>query len=260
MYDTHCHLVFGEDDGSRSLEESIEMIKIYKEVGYAGAILTSHYDEGRYLVTADKVLDKLEMLKDELVRCDIDFELFPGNEIQIDGNTMNLLKEGKILSLNNSRYILCELPFSTKPIYAKEIFYQMQLEGYIPIIAHPERYDYVRNDIAWYDDFIKSGCLLQMNLSSLTSPSIRNLSKEMLDRKMIHLVGTDAHQSEWRSPDVKDELTLLRDLVGDDKFKELTEINPKKIIDNEYISSRYDDIEKNTEKKTKKKKWYEFWR
>lgn len=260
MYDTHCHLIFGEDDGSRSLEESIKMVEIYKQTGYKGAILTSHYDEGRYLVTSDKVLSKLDILKDELKKQNIDFDLYPGNEIQINENTLSLLKDKKVLSLNNSRYVLCELPFSTKPIYAKEIFYQLQLEGYIPIIAHPERYDYIKNEIEWFYQFIKTGCLLQMNLSSITSPNLKDISEEMLSRNMIHLVGTDAHQSEWRSPDVTNELEALKSLVGDEKFEQLTEINPKKIIDNEYISSRYDDLVKTSNDNKRKKKWFEFWR
>lgn len=260
MYDTHCHLIFGEDDGSRSIDESIEMIKIYKDMGYKGAILTSHYDEGRYLVTGDKIKEKLEILKNRLSEEDIDFELYPGNEIQINENTMNLLEKEEILRLNNSRYVLCELPFSTKPIYAKEIFYQMQLEGYIPIIAHPERYDYIKRDIGWLYDFIKTGCLLQMNLSSITSPTTKDLSEEMLKRNMIHLVGTDAHQSEWRSPDVREELEALKAIVGDEKFIKLTDTNPTKIIKDQYISSEYDQVIKTSEKKKPKKKWYEFWR
>jgi protein-tyrosine phosphatase len=260
MYDVHCHLIFGEDDGSRSIDESIEMIKIYKDLGYKGAILTSHYDEGRYLVTSEIVLEKLEILKNAIKEKNIDFELFPGNEIQIDLNTMNLLKENKILRLNNSRYILCELPFSTKPIYAKEIFYQMQLEGYIPIIAHPERYEYIRNDIEWFDDFIKTGCLLQMNLSSLTSTSLKDISEKMLARNMIHLVGTDAHQIDWRSPNVINELEVLNNITGKEKFEELTHVNPKKIIDNKFISSNYDNLKKLSENKITKKKRFEFWR
>lgn len=259
MYDTHCHLIFGEDDGSRSLEESIDMVKTYKDQGYEGLILTSHYDEDRYLVTADRVLAKMEILKEELRKLNIDFDLYPGNEIQINANTLDLLKEGRILSLNKSRYVLCELPFSTKPIYAREVFYQLQLEGYVPIIAHAERYDYIRHDLDWYYDFIKAGCLLQMNLSSLTSPSLKEHSEEMLRRNMIHLVGTDAHQSEWRSPNVKKELERLKELVGSESFTKLTQINPKKIIDDEFISSAYDDLVMDKEDK-KRKKWFEFWR
>src|SRR5699024_1393651 len=131
--------------------------------GYKGAIITPHYDPGRYEVSSDKIYPKIEELKSMIKEEGLNFEIFPGNEIQIDENTIKLLKEGKILRLNDSRYILCELPFFTKPIYAREIFYQIQLEGWTPIMAHPERYSYTENNIDWLKDFIKSGVLLQLN-------------------------------------------------------------------------------------------------
>lgn len=261
MYDIHCHLIYGEDDGSRSIEESIEMIKTYKSIGYDGSILTPHYDDGRYLVTSEKTIEKMNLIKERLNKENIEFELFTGNEIQIDENTINLIKNNKVLRLNNSRYILCELPFSTKPLYAKEIFYKMQLEGRIPIIAHPERYSYIKSDIEYFSNFIKSGCLLQLNLSSLTSNSLSSISKELLERNMIHFVATDSHQSKWRNPNVKDELDILKDLVGDEKFVQLTATNPKKVIKDQFISSDYDKVIKLSDEvyKKKKKRWFKFW-
>ena len=259
MFDVHCHLIYQEDDGSRSIEESIKMIEKYIEVGYKGAIVTPHYDRNRYLVTSDIVLDKMEILKNKIKEENIDFELFPGNEIQIDEKTIDLIKNKEIFRLNNSRYVLCELPFFSKPIYAKELFYQMRLEGWIPIIAHPERYSYVKEDIGWLKQFIKTGCLLQLNISSLSSKMNSNIAKQLLERNMIHLVGTDSHQNEWRSPDVKKEFIILRELVGDNKFETLTSTNPKKIIDDLFIPSNYEKI-LDSPNNQKKKKWFKFWR
>ncbi|MDD7305126.1 MAG: protein tyrosine phosphatase [Peptoniphilaceae bacterium] len=262
MYDIHCHLIYGEDDGSRSIEESIEMIKIYKSIGYEGSILTSHYDESRYLVTSEKTIEKMNLIKERLNEEKIEFELFPGNEIQINENTIDLIKNNKILRLNNSRYVLCELPFLTRPLYAEEIFYRMQLEGWIPIIAHPERYKYIESDMGLFNNFIKSGCLLQLNLSSLTSKSLAPIAKELLERNMIHFVATDSHQSKWRNPNVKDELDKLKALLGEEKFLQLTTTNPEKVIKDQFISSAYDKVIDLSDKvgKKKKKRWFEFWR
>lgn len=258
MYDVHCHLIFGEDDGSRSLEESIDMVKIYMDNGYKGAILTSHYDRGRYKVSSDRLIPKYELLKNRIEEEGLDFKIFPGNEIQIDETSVDLLKKGEVLSLNKSSYVLCELPFSSKPFYAKEVFYQMQLEGWTPIIAHVERYPYVENNLDWIKDFINTGVLTQLNLSSLSSARSKDLAIKLLQSNMVHMVGTDSHQSEWRSPKVKEDLEILKDLVGEDKFIELTSTNPLKVIKDEYIPNGYDEIVDLS--KNRKKRWFEFWR
>lgn len=263
LYDIHTHIVFGVDDGSRSLEESIEMIKKFIDSGFSGIIATSHYDKGRYLATKEKVVNGVEIIREELKRQNIDFEIYPGNEIQIDTDTINDIQNNKAMRLNNSRYVLCELPFFTKPNYAENIFYEMQLNGWIPIIAHAERYYYVQEDPDWLLPFIKSGCLIQMNLSSLTSPDSKDISRELLERNMVHLFGTDAHQSHWRSPEVNEELQLLKTIIDEKKYELLLSINPKKVIDNEIISSNYNQIihkkEEDTKKEKKNRKWFKLW-
>ncbi len=258
LYDIHNHLIFGVDDGSRSIEETITMIKQYISSGFSGAIVSSHYDKGRYLVSAYQVKSGLEFIKTELQNQGIDFELYPGNEIQIDLNSIRDISEGKVLRMNNSKYVLCELPMMTKPNYAANVFYEMQLNGWIPIIAHPERYSYVQEDPDWLLQFIKTGCLIQMNLSSLNKPDSEKIARELLERNMVHIIATDSHQSEWRCPDVKNDLSMLEELIGQEKFELFLSINPKNVIEDKYISSNYGKIEIKDKNKPKKK-WYKFW-
>lgn len=260
MYDIHNHLIYGVDDGSASMEESITMINQMIESGYCGAIATPHYDKGRFVVEADVVRDKVSEIRKELEIRGIDFKIYPGNEVQIDEMTLSDLKKGKIMSMNSSRYVLSELPMITMPFYAKGIFYEMRLNGYTPIIAHPERYLYIQKDLDILVDYIKSGCLVQINLDSLTNMDSVT-AREMLERNMVHFVSTDAHSSKWRNAQVKKELDLLKEMVGDEKYFELTYLNPKRVIDNEYISPNIDGIVvKKAESKKNKRKWYKFWR
>lgn len=261
MYDIHCHLAFGVDDGSESLEESLEMIKIYKRVGYTGAIVTSHYDKGRFTVMGPTVREKIGIIKDVLKDEGIDFSLFPGNEVQIDGDTVSLLKKGDLNRLNDSRYVLCELPFFTKPNYAKDIFYELQLEGRVPIIAHPERYQYVRKNPNRIVDFINSGCLLQMNISSLSSKDSEETARYLLEKNFIQVVATDSHSSRWRNPNNSKEFGLLKDLVGENKYRELVEVNPEKIVKNDFIRVSPVEIDEQSEGSDKKKRRkFGFWR
>lgn len=259
LYDIHNHLIPNVDDGSRSIEETITMIQQYIDSGYHGAIVSSHYDKGRYIVEADKVIDGIEKIRGELDRQGIDFEIYPGNEIQIDLNSIKDISSGKVLRLNNSRYVLCELPMMTKPNYVSNVFYEMQLNGWIPIIAHPERYSYVQENPDWLLQFIKTGCLIQINLSSINKPDSKDVTKELLERNMVHIIATDSHQSEWRSPNVKKELEEIKKLIGEEHFTRLASINPKKIIENQFISANYDKIKVEKNKDTKKKPWYKFW-
>lgn len=262
MYDIHNHLIFDVDDGAKSIEESILMIEQMIESGFKGAITTSHYDKGRYVVEAKVIKEKISILRDELLRRNIDFKLYPGNEVQIDEMTIGDLEAGKIMTMNESKYVLSELPMIAIPHYAKNIFYEMQLSGYVPIIAHPERYIYIQKDLEILVDYIRSGCLVQMNLNSLTN-DCSETAKEMVNRNMVHFVGTDAHSSKWRNGKVGEELIVLREMVGEEKFNLLTKINPRKIIDNDFVSGNVEEIveeEKKTDNKKVKKKWYKFWR
>ncbi|MDO5047845.1 MAG: protein tyrosine phosphatase [Anaerococcus sp.] len=258
MYDIHSHLIFGEDDGSKSLDESIEMVRAYKKMGYEGTIVTPHFDKGRYLVTSELIEKKLKIIEERLAEERIDFKLYPGNEIQIDFDTIDLIKSGKVFRLNNSSYVLCELPFASFPSFAKDLFYQMALEGWTPIIAHPERYTYTRENIPWLKDLIKSGALLQLNLSSLGSDSSKDLAIDLLESRMVSLIGTDTHQMTYRSPLLEEEMGLAREILGEDSLRELIYTNPLRVIEDRPIANPYENIRK--EEPKKKKPWYKFWR
>ncbi len=242
MIDIHNHIIYGVDDGSRNIDESLRMIDLYKEAGFNKIIATSHYDRSRYMVDSNEIRKKVE--------------IYPGHEVQVEPGIIKKIKSGEILTLNDSRYVLCELSFVNKPNFLKDLFYNIQLEGYIPIIAHAERYPYVEKDISWLEEFIKSGALIQINYSSIKSHY--ETTKSLLERNMVHIIGTDAHQSEWRSPDIRSYKDEILEIVTEDKFETLATINPAKVINDQFISSGYDKIIKPKEKK--KKSIFNFWR
>lgn len=256
MIDIHNHIIYGVDDGSRNIDESLGMIDLYKEAGFNKIIATSHYDRSRYMVDSNEIREKVDILNTEIDKKNIDFKIYPGHEVQVEPDIIKKIKSGEILSLNDSRYVLCELSFVNKPNFLKDLFYNIQLEGYIPIIAHAERYPYVEKDIDWLEEFIKSGALIQINYSSIKSHY--ETTKSLLERNMVHIIGTDAHQSEWRSPDISSYKDEILEVIAEDKFETLSTSNPQRIIDNKFISSGYENIIRPSKKK--KKSIFNFWR
>ena len=256
MIDIHNHIIYGVDDGSRNIDESLRMINLYKEAGFNKIIATSHYDRSRYMVDSNEIRKKVDILNTEIDKKNIDFKIYPGHEVQVEPGIIKKIKSGEILSLNDSRYVLCELSFVNKPNFLKDLFYNIQLEGYIPIIAHAERYPYVEKDIDWLEEFIKSGALIQINYSSIKSHY--ETTKSLLERNMVHIIGTDAHQSEWRSPDIRSYKDEILEIVTEDKFETLSTSNPQRIIDDKFISSGYENIIRPNKKKNKS--IFNFWR
>lgn len=256
MIDIHNHIIYRVDDGARDIDESLKMVELYQKAGFYQIIATSHYDRSRYMVNAHEIKEKVEILNEEISGQGLDFKIYPGHEIQVELDMIKKLKSGELLTLNGSKYVLCELSFVNRPNFLKDLFYNMQLEGYIPIIAHAERYPYVEDHIEWLEDFIKAGALVQINYASIKSHA--DTTKELLQRNMVHIIGTDAHQSEWRNPDISAYKDEIEKIVSKDKFDKLSNINPQKVIDDDFISSDYDKIIR--PEKTKKKGIFNFWR
>ena len=105
------------------------------------------------------------------------------------------------------------------------------------------------------------GALVQINYSSINSH--KHTTKKLLEKNMVHFIGTDSHQSEWRSPNIEDEKNEIVEIIGREKFEQLTKLNPKKVLNDEFIASGYDDILKEDvkgKKKSKKRSLFNFWR
>lgn len=256
MIDIHNHIVYGADDGSRSLDESMKMVDLYMKAGFSEIIATSHFDRSRYMVDPSEIREKVYILNKTIEDRGLAFKIHPGHEIQVEAGMEKKLKSGDLLTLNDSRYVLCELSFVNKPNFLGELFYSLGLEGYVPIIAHAERYPYVEKDIDWLLDFIKKGALVQINYSSIKSH--KEITKTLLERNMVHLIASDAHQSEWRNPEITAYKEEILEIIGKEKFEKLTMTNPSLIIGDQFISSEYDKVK--VEKKKEKKSIFNFWR
>lgn len=239
MIDIHSHILPNVDDGAKDIDESIEMAKQYIDNGINKVIATPHYIEGAENSTKDLNLKVLESLKEALYQKGLDLDVYLGNEIYVTMDINKYLDENKISSLNNSRYILIELPMFDIPLYMANLIYEILLKGYVPIIAHPERNARIIENPNLLYGFIMKGALTQLNLPSLEGrygDKIKTTSELLLKHNMIHFVGTDAHSKNKRSPNVKNSLNLLKKLLDKETYRRVTYLNGLDLLNNRKIN------------------------
>ena len=238
MIDIHNHIIQGVDDGSEDLEMSLDMARIYLQNGITKVIGTPHYIE-RDDFSLSRNKRALEKLREELKKNGLKLEVYLGNEVYISMDLLKEIEEERVATLNGSRYILIEFPMRDIPIYAESLFYNLLIKGYIPIIAHPERYFKIQENPNILFEFIKRGALAQLNLSSLEGfygKQVKRTSKILLKHKMIHFLGTDSHSNGERSPEVQKSLKLLKSIISPSEYISLSEENPNNILENRIVT------------------------
>ena len=195
--DIHSHLLPGIDDGAKNLNNSIELICKMRANGIKKFITTPHVLGDLYPNSSKLIQQKLEEVRTELTKRNItDITINASAEYMMDEQFSELLKTNDILTLKDN-YILVEMSYFNAPYNLYEIIFEIQLKGYKPILAHPERYHFYHNDIEQYYKLKKAGCLFQLNLLALTShygKDVQQVSKRLLKEGIYNFVGTDTHR------------------------------------------------------------------
>lgn len=226
MTDLHCHILMKLDDGARNIEESIGMALAAKKLGYKRLCCTSHYMAGRYENQGYE--GSFEELKKELKIRKIDIEILEGNELFLDFEGVEALRDGKIKTLGGSKYILVEeMPGMTVMVLKSSLEMVREL-GYKPVLAHVERYFHIK-----IDEFRKlkeEGCILQMNLKSLNN-SLKERCRILLLEGLIDVVASDAHRIDTRNYDLMEEKMILAEILGEEHARILMEKNPDRIAE-----------------------------
>ncbi len=240
MIDMHNHILYGIDDGCKTIEESIETIKNMKKIGFNSIVLTPHYiEDSSFKANNNLKLERLEILKEELLKNNIDVNLFLGNEIFINESINELIINKEIRSINNTRYILIELPFNNQILNLDDYLYELKLKGYKIIIAHPERYTYFKDNYKEVRKLYDSGVLFQVNYGSIIGQygsSSLKLLKKLLKDDMVDFISTDIHKPSSSLFDKFDDIKhKIIKIIGEDKFKDISYNNILKVINDEDI-------------------------
>ena len=238
MIDFHSHIIPNVDDGSRSVEETFELLKEAKEAGFSGVISTSHYMEEYYETDVAERSVWIKAISENLGKKDIDLNLYLGNEVYITKNIINLLETRKATSINNSNYVLFEFPMNSKPMDMYDIIYDMLEYKLIPILAHPERYSFVQKDPNLVYDLIQKGVLMQSNYGSILGmygEKAEIIVRKLLENNMVHFLGSDVHRSGSVYPKIHNCLREIETIIGEDKLEEISSVNPELVVENKRI-------------------------
>ncbi len=193
--DMHSHLLPGIDDGSVDMENSIELISALQSMGFKKLITTPHIFWDMYKNTTEIIREKEALVNAELKLRGIDVQLEAAAEYYVDEHFEELIAKNDILSFGD-KYVLFELSFDTEQINYKRAVFNLQLSGYKPILAHPERYEYWHNNFSKYEDIADRGILIQINTNCLTGhygPGVKRISERLIEADLVDFIGTDTH-------------------------------------------------------------------
>lgn len=240
MYDIHCHILPGIDDGSGNTSDSIEMARLAAISGTKGIVATPHCNiPGLYQNLWDVTLEKkLSELQYELNSRNIPITIYSGQEICLTGDFLQYLRQGKLISINHSNYLLVEFDFLESAPVAYSKIQQIIAEGYIPVIAHPERYRFVAEQQDAIHRLKKLGGLIQVNKGSLKGRfgyDIMKISTEIFQKHQADFVASDAHSQYSRTPYLADIHELISERFSEDYADFLLKTNPFQLLNNKTI-------------------------
>ncbi|HKZ65019.1 MAG TPA: CpsB/CapC family capsule biosynthesis tyrosine phosphatase [Chitinophagaceae bacterium] len=196
--DIHSHLLPGIDDGPKDIATSLQLIRGMKDLGYQKLITTPHIIWDMYRNTPAIINAKLELVREAIKKEGIEIEIHAAAEYFLDEHVEELLKTKEPLLTISGNKVLTEFSLAFPSLNTRDILFDMQMHGYQPVIAHPERYIYLQQHKEFYRELKDIGCLFQLNILSLYGHygrSVKDLAEYLLNNGFYDLAGTDLHHS-----------------------------------------------------------------
>lgn len=237
MVDFHSHVLPYLDDGARNFDMALNMLRISQgeEIEYICA--TPHFIPGEFELDRKALDIKLDNLSCLGSYKKINIKLIPGLEIYMDPELPKLYRGKKIWGLNDSRYVLIELPMQEVPIYTEEVLYRLRLLGAIPIIAHPERNLALRKSEDTLVKLLEQGNFVQINAGSLKGlygKRIKSFAEHLVKNNMVNFLGSDGHNDGMRNTGIADAIESVKRL--NPELYQWMELNSLKVIQNAEVN------------------------
>lgn len=243
MYDIHSHIIYGIDDGAPDKETAESLLVMAANTGTSDIIATPHVIEAYKHPSWETILEGVAELKALSTQKGIQLQIYPGAEIMLSLDILSIYDEAPhAFCLNNTHYTLVELPMLEVPHYTEDLFYQLQLKGLTPILAHPERYGdlFARsNGLERLLDWCNKGILLQINAGSILGKfgtGAQENAELLLKNKLVSFIGSDAHRVKYRNTDLSKEKERLEALCDKDYVEKICIQNPRAMLAGEIIN------------------------
>lgn len=234
LTDMHTHILYGIDDGAQSFNDSMELIMEEWAQGVRRIIMTPHYGPKFGYPKRQLLETRFTEIQKEVKKCYPDMKLYLGSELYYQRNTIQNLKEGQALTLAGSKYILVEFgvgdPYSHIFQAVQDIIYA----GYLPILAHVERYEAVANHLERAKELVKAGAYLQINARSFTGSFLNKKASfciKLLKAGLVYFVASDCHDLKSRRPDIVEGMEAIHKKVKEYTFEHYVD----KVIEGKYI-------------------------
>lgn len=234
--DMHCHILPGVDDGAKDIEEMKKMLKIAYDDGVRCIIATPHHHPTRGHESPEVLKRQVLTVRRAASAIDEHFRIYLGTEIFYGQEVANKLREGKIMTINGSPYILVEFNPADPYEYIYQSLKQLQMSGYKVILAHIERYDCIVKKCERAIELYELGILIQVNAGSIVGDrgrKIRSFTKFLMDHNILYCVGTDAHGAEHRTPQMQKAAEYVEKIYGKEYMRRIFFKNAKRIITKE---------------------------
>ena len=235
MIDIHNHVLPNIDDGSKSMEMSLNMLKNAHNQGVTDVVNTVHFQHPLF-INIDYSLENFERiaksLRLKLDECQIPIKIHLGSEVFYHENLLKISKE-PLTTMGNGKYMLIEFSPKNIPISQKQTLFDLRMNGITPIIAHPERYKIVQEDFSTVYDWINAGCLIQVDAGSplgLMGEKAKKSAHLIIKEKCCHILASDAHNDSNRNFTIKEAYSYAKTVVGAEKAGLMVYEHPSSII------------------------------
>lgn len=246
MIDIHAHILPELDDGAQDMQTALAMAEMAAKSGVTAIIATPHSSMPNYFENyyGEDLYHAFTVFRTAVRRAEIDLQLYLGMEIFGTPQTAALLRQGRLTTLAESGYPLVEFPFRDYEAEATQILRQIAALGYRPVVAHPERYVYVQQNPAIVNQWLKMGCLLQINRGSLQGHFGRApqaMAYALIERGFASFLASDAHSASQRTTWMRDAYSLVQEEFSEETAQLLLEENPRRVLLNRVIFMKEPD-------------------
>lgn len=235
MIDLHCHILPGIDDGAVDLAAAFAMARTAAADGIVVIACTPHIFSGVFNNEGPQIRAAVNQLQQRLDEEGIELYLVPGADNHITPDFASRLKSGRLLTLGNSRYVLVEPPHHVAPPRLDDFFSRLIAAGFAPILTHPERLSWIETHYPVICQLVRSGVWMQITAASLTGSFgriPRYWAERMLDEGRVHIIASDAHDIDGRSPNLSGARECAARRVGADEAEHLVVTRPRGILEN----------------------------